>query len=351
MKCAIVYLSMTGNTETIAMGVRDGILSVTGNCDMIKFRDASPYEFGKYDLIAFGTIVMGYKDPDVFGSFIKSLRYVGGKHAIAFATHGTHGEYFPAHIAQELVERQMKVLGVRRWYANSYIPGHANPYPTAGHPDKIDVEEAKAWGAEMARLSEQVYAGAEDLIPPLPEAPEVSLKDFLDELNRKEDERSGGTFGSKTPHIQLPNQYIKETCRYPKCSICMDNCPVHGIDLTMDPPVFGDPCCHCMLCAKLCPTGSISPDFFYTTPGEKTMKLVPEFYLERLAIDEKEGLFRRKVPVEEIGWDTPYYKTYNKHPWFIKGKGPNGPNSKYWGEVLAEADAAAEAEASGSDPS
>ena len=95
MKCAIVYLSMTGNTETIAMGVRDGILSVTGNCDMIKFRDASPYEFGKYDLIAFGTIVMGYKDPDVFGSFIKSLRYVGGKHAIAFATHGTHGEYFP----------------------------------------------------------------------------------------------------------------------------------------------------------------------------------------------------------------------------------------------------------------
>ena len=168
MKCAIVYLSMTGNTETIAMGVRDGILSVTGNCDMIKFRDASPYEFGKYDLIAFGTIVMGYKDPDVFGSFIKSLRYVGGKHAIAFATHGTHGEYFPAHIAQELVERQMKVLGVRRWYANSYIPGHANPYPTAGHPDKIDVEEAKAWGAEMARLSEQVYAGAEDLIPPLP---------------------------------------------------------------------------------------------------------------------------------------------------------------------------------------
>ena len=25
MKCAIVYLSMTGNTETIAMGVRDGI--------------------------------------------------------------------------------------------------------------------------------------------------------------------------------------------------------------------------------------------------------------------------------------------------------------------------------------
>ena len=55
--------------------------------------------------------------------------------------------------------------------------------------------------------------------------------------------------------------------------------------------------------------------------------------------------------MEEIGWDNPYYKTYNKHPWFIKGKGPNGPKSKYWGEGLAEADAAAEAEASGSDPS
>ena len=168
MKCAIVYLSMTGNTEKIAKGVQEGIISVTGNCDLIKFRDASPYEFGKYDLIGFGTIVMGYKDPDVFGSFIKSLRYVGGKHAIAFATHGTHGEYFPAAIAKELTERQMKVLGVRRWYGNSFIPGHANPYPTAGHPDRIDVQEAREWGAEMARLSEKIYAGAEDLLPPLP---------------------------------------------------------------------------------------------------------------------------------------------------------------------------------------
>ena len=70
-----------------------------------------------------------------------------------------------------------------------------------------------------------------------------------------------------------------------------------------------------------------------------------------LTNNEKEGLFRRKVPVEEIGWDTPYYKTYNKHPWFIKGKGPDEIQPCSWGEGLAEADAAAEAEASGSDPS
>lgn len=338
MKCAVLYLSMTGNTEMIARGVCNGLKSVTGDCELIRFRDADPNRFGKYDLIGFGSPVMSYGVPHKFSEFIEKMRYVGGKHCFAFATHGTHGEYFPAMAGKLLSEKQMTVLGVRRWYANSYIPGHPNPYPTAGHPDKIDVREAYEWGKQLAELSQKVYAGAEELVPPLPEEPELSMRDMLGELIRKEEERSGGEFGRKGgAHLQNPGEkYVKETCNYPKCSICMDNCPVHGIDLTVDPPVMGDPCTNCMLCAKLCPTGSISPEFFYNTPGEKTVKYVPEFYLERIALDEEEGLFRRKVPVEEIGWDSPYYKTHDKRPWFIIGKGPNGPKSKYWGEGMAE---------------
>jgi ferredoxin len=30
-------------------------------------------------------------------------------------------------------------------------------------------------------------------------------------------------------------------CRYPKCRLCMDNCPVDGIDLTMRPPLSQNP--------------------------------------------------------------------------------------------------------------
>ena len=335
---------MTGNTEMIAKGIRDGLTDAGVQCDMIKFRDAVPTALGKYDILGFGCPVMGYREAHVLREFIQKLRYVGGKYCFAFATHGTHGEYFPSSIYEVLTERQMKVLGIRRWYANSYIPGHSYPYPTAGHPDKIDVKEAYDWAQSLVELCKKNMAGEAEL-PPAPEKPEITLEEMLADLTRKEDERSGGTFGSNTPHVQVPNEYHPETCNYPKCHICMDNCPVHGIDLTMDPPVFGDPCTHCMLCAKLCPTRSIAPNFFYNTPGEKTINLVPEFYLEQLEKDEKAGMFRRKVPVSEIGWHNPYYKAgYDNKPWFILGKGPNGPKSKWWGAGMEEAEAAGENE-------
>jgi hypothetical protein len=62
-------------------------------------------------------------------------------------------------------------------------------------------------------------------------------------------------------------------------------------------------------------------DFFYSTPAERTIKATPEFYLEQLEIDEAKGRFRRLVPVEQIGWDTPYYLKHNQHPWWVIGKG------------------------------
>lgn len=337
MKCAIVYLSMTGNTEMIARGIASGIRAAAGSCELIRYRDASPYELGGYDLIGFGMPVMGYSVPAEFKKFFKCIRYIGGKHGFAFATHGTHGEYFPGQAYDMLTEKQMTVLGVRRWYANSYIPGHPHPYFTAGHPDKIDVEEAKQWGRELVNISLRASSGDSGAIPPPPTPPELSIEEMLGNLHRVEDERSGGTFGSNTPHVQSPSEkYNRETCNYPRCSICADNCPTHGIDLSVDPPVMGDPCFHCMICAKLCPTGSLSPEFFYTTPGEKTVKYVPEFYLEQLEDDETSGFFRRKVALDEIGWTTPYYMEYDRHPWFVPGKGPNGPRSRYWGEGMAE---------------
>lgn len=335
MKCAVIYTSMTGNTEIIAKGVRDGIFSEAGHCDLIKMRDADPYGLGGYGLIGIGCPVMGYGPSRDTLQFIEKMRYVGGKHFFAFATHGTHGEYYPSKVAKVLDKAGVVIIGIRRWYANSYIPGHMNPYPTAGHPDKIDLQEAADFGKQVASLSRRIHDGQTDLIPPLPEDTEEACEEMLRELMRKEDERSEGRFGSNTPHVQAP-EYEPEKCKYPACSLCMDNCPVHGIDLTVSPARIADPCISCMMCAKICPNGAYHTDFIYDTPGEKTAKLVPEFYLEQLEIDEASGMFRRNVPVEEIGWDTPYYKTYTNTPWFILGKGPNGPKSKYWGEGMAE---------------
>lgn len=316
MKCIVIYFSQTGNTEKIARAVHAGAHKAAGQCDLVKIKDANPHRLKQYDLIGIGTPIFGYGEAPNVREFIKNMKFVGGKHVFAFATHGTHGEYFASGIAPRLKKRGMTVLGVRDWYGDCFIPGAPNPYPTHGHPDEIDCREAGEWGREMVELSRKIYAGETSLIPPMPKAPEVPLKKMLDDVRRVEEER-----GAVFEHSQTPRKYERDKCLYPKCQLCMDNCPLDGIDLTVEPPVIAKPCMHCMFCAKICPTGAMDGDFFYDTPSEKTWRSVPEFHLDVLVKAEAEGKFRRLVPEEKIGLDNPYYKTHNKHPWWVIGKG------------------------------
>jgi flavodoxin/ferredoxin len=316
MKCIVIYFSQTGNTEKIARAICAGLKQVAGNCDLVKIKDTNPRRLQQYDLIGIGTPVFGYGVARNVRAFIKDMRFVGGKHAFAFATHGTHGEFFPSNVVPQLKRRGLVVIGVKHWYGNAYIPGAPDPYPTAGHPDEIDEQEAEAFGREMVALSRRIQAGETNLIPPTPKAPKPGLSKMLSDLNKLEKER-----GAEFSHSQTPQKYDKAKCLYPKCQLCMDNCPMDGIDLTVDPPVIAKPCMHCMFCAKICPTGAMDGDFFYDTPAEKTWKSVPEFHLDILVKAEAEGKFRRLVPVDKIGLNTPYYKRHNKHPWWVIGKG------------------------------
>jgi hypothetical protein len=53
----------------------------------------------------------------------------------------------------------------------------------------------------------------------------------------------------------------------------------------------------------------------------KAAVLMTERKLPILAKAEAEGKFRRLVREDEIGYDTPIYKTYKNHPQWIIGKG------------------------------
>jgi len=319
MKCIVIYFSQTGNTEKIARAVHSGVKKAAGECELVKIKDVNPHRLQEYDLVGIGTPVFGYREAPNVRDFIKNMRFVGGKHVFAFATHGTHGEYFASGIAPKLKRRGMVVLGVKDWYGDCFIPGAPDPYPTAGHPDEIDSREAEDFGRKMVDLSKKIYKGHNELIPSLPKAPKVSLKQMLEDAQKVEAAR-----GSVFKHQQTPKKYDPKKCLYPKCHLCMDNCPVDGIDMTVDPPIIAKPCMHCMFCAKICPTGAMDGDFFYDTPSEKTWKSYPEFHLDAIKQAEAEGKFRRLVPEDEIGLNNPYYKTYNKHPWWIIGKGLNG---------------------------
>jgi flavodoxin/Fe-S-cluster-containing hydrogenase component 2 len=319
MKCIIVYFSVTGNTELIARTIQKGVKQAAGGCDIVTLKEANWRRLQDYDLIGIGCPVMGFREPGNVRAFINSIRFVGRKHAFAFGTHGTIPEYFFPSIVPRLKRRGLIVIGTYSSYATCYMSAAPFPYPTTGHPDEIDLKEAEDFGREMAARSRRIAAGETGLIPPVPKEPEPGLDEFLKRGAAMERERGVMVIRDiRGPRLE----FDKEKCLYPECRLCMDNCPVDGIDLTVKPPVIAKPCMGCMLCAKICPTGAIKENAAaIEAAAARFVKMMPVFYLAELAKAEAEGRFRRLVPVEKIGYDTPIYKLHSKHPQWVIGKG------------------------------
>ena len=96
MKSIVIYFSQTGNTEKVARAIQAGITQVTAQCDLQEIRDTNPLRLKDYDLIGLGSPVFGGCPKNVL-QFVRHLRFVGGKHAFSFCTHGTMHEGFYAH--------------------------------------------------------------------------------------------------------------------------------------------------------------------------------------------------------------------------------------------------------------
>ncbi|MBQ9015556.1 MAG: flavodoxin [Firmicutes bacterium] len=58
-KAAVVYWSMTGNTEAMANAVADGIRGAGGEAEVMTSADFGPEKLDQYDAIAFGCPAMG----------------------------------------------------------------------------------------------------------------------------------------------------------------------------------------------------------------------------------------------------------------------------------------------------
>jgi len=320
MKCAVIYLSGTGNTEKIAKEIHKGVVEVNGSCDLFKFKEVNQHTFTKYDLIGLGSATLGFTGPKIIKDFVKDLRLVGGKHIFVFNTHGTYGDLFFPDLIPRLKRRGMVVIGSYECFAPCYGAGFPDPYPTAGHPDEIDLHEAREFGSRMVENSRKIAAGDTSLIPPVPK---VEGSTFI-----PKGPPPGGQSGEPPkPSARSRSSnfvYHKEKCRYPKCRLCMDNCPSDAIDLTVTPPVIAKYCIGCAeMCSKVCPTGAleVNPDIL-EAQAKMHRDSLSFLYLPTLEKAEKEGRFRRLLPVDKIGVNTAFYQTHTKHPQWIVGKGP-----------------------------
>ena len=295
MKSIIIYYSQTGNTRKIARAIHRGARTLLEKCHIAPIKEVKPKDLDNYDLIGLGSPVwMGAEPPNV-RLFTESLPDQKGKHLFSFCTHGTMPElYFPT-VVRRLKSRNYTVIGTRDWYGGSPGP---EPYYTDGHPDEIDLKEAEEFGREMVEISHRISAGEKELIPPVPEhvlTPQL--------LVFAEFYRCG-----HNPHGRLT--YNPKKCAYPKCTICMENCTMNYIDLSVDPPIFGDKGTECdnyfgcTFCEMICPTGAISGDWEeLSNLNQNIMRALDLGYniLEKPLDDaEAAGRFRRLVPKEKV---------------------------------------------------
>ena len=326
MKCAIVYFSMTGNTEKIAQTIQEGVQAIAGNCDLFKVKEIRAEALQEYDLIGLGSPVYGFVEAAPITKLITNMRGMAGKHAFAFATHGTRMEFFFPSIVTKLMAKGLVVVGMYYCYADVRMGGSIQPYPTARHPDEIDLQEAEAFGRETVELSERVAAGETDLIPRLPEWSEYDLEEYTRKRALVEIEWGSPIEASRRGFHQLKLTFHKEDCD--ECGLCMEKCLVNCIDISRGPQIDESACISCGACVDVCPTEAITREWGAPTgqieiPGEGGppagagqqagkapprpvvdpavhRRIFEEFYLKPLAKAEKEGRFRRLVALDEI---------------------------------------------------
>ena len=94
MKSAVIYYSMTGNTQMMAEAVREGMGS---GADIFEVQDITVQQAREYDFLALGCPAMGSEtlEDDYFEPFIDELyKDIKGKKVALFGSYGWgDGEY------------------------------------------------------------------------------------------------------------------------------------------------------------------------------------------------------------------------------------------------------------------
>ena len=291
MKTIVIYFSQTGNTKKAAERIRDGISGVTGQCDFVSLEEVDASSLAGYDLVGLGCPTFYYQEPFNVRDFIEALPELKGKHWFVFCSHGSViGNTFPS-MVERLREKGTLVVGYHDTYADGTLPFYPYPTLTTGHPDKIDLDEAGAFGKEIAGRSQRIAEGDTSLIPELAAVPE-DWTSTAEMLNRE-------SLGQMMPALRI------DTEKCTRCHACEDNCPVKGIDVEADPPRIQEPCIYCYRCANVCPTLAVEADW------DMLVAMAPENYARyREALDQAaaRGEYRWLIDPDSLNFDDPLYK-------------------------------------------
>lgn len=247
MRTLIITFSQTGYTRRTGEHIRDGIISVTGQCDLADLAEVDHAMLADYDLLGLGCPVFYYQEPFHVRDFVDGLPEQGGKHWFVFCSHGSAIGITLSSLSEHLERRGALVVGHFDIYADACAPFIPYPTLTTGHPDQLDYEGAGVFGREVAERTVRFLAGENPHVP-APRPPEEewvqSARMFTPEVIKR---------------VVPPLSINSDKCTF--CGECEENCPVKGIDAQDDPPRIQDPCIYCLRCVMVCPTLAIEGDW------------------------------------------------------------------------------------------
>ena len=253
MNALVAYFSQTGNTRKVAEAVGRGLAAA--GCESVRVRPiekVGPEDWLAFDLVALGTPVFYYREPENVGAWIRRLAPRRPVPAFTFITHGGN----PANTLRRL-QRLLRPKG-GRILESFECPGY-DTYPIYlesfrqwGRPSADDLAGADGFGRAAARLAERSLAGEA-----VPEAsyPFVGGRTFrLSVLCRRP------LLDYLFPRIEV----ARDLCI--RCGACARRCPTGNIALappggTFRWPVFADRCLRCYLCERVCPRNAIRCDW------------------------------------------------------------------------------------------
>lgn len=317
MRSIIIHFSQTGNTKKVAEAICEAIRGDIGQCDIVRLKDADVKSLVGYDLIGLGCPAFAREEPVNVRGFIRRMGSLRGKHCFVFATHGGHpGDTLPG-MAGKLRRQGLKVIGDFNCDGSDHMPHFTYPWFTAGHPDEIDLKAAADFGREMVKRSQRLSRGEK---VPMPKIQRVESEPAHQHRKTTKVNRP------VSRGFEFKMTWDKEKCRYPKCRLCVDNCPVNAIDLSVDPVLFRKGCITCYFCEMICPTGAIEFD-----PKGVEARRQPridalngrnysEFFVKAKTelVGNRSTLFRMLVDKVEIGnIDKMYGEAYSKRPRYV----------------------------------
>jgi len=169
MKILVCYFSNTGNTEKVAKSIAEGLEGE--DLELLKIEDADPSKLKNYDLIVLGSGIYGGKLNKKVINFMKDVIEYPPNFAF-FNTHQSAASYQKAfkRIRTKLEENKAIVIGEFDCVGENLgmpketILGMLEKLPpeekkrqeallekTVGHPNALDLENAKAFGKSLIK--------------------------------------------------------------------------------------------------------------------------------------------------------------------------------------------------------